>query len=390
VVTGWPPVSAWLLVLFVAGVSAQVPEPSPTFSELAARAQQAAESERTADAISLYRQLVKQRPSWSEGWWRLGGLLFYSRQYAESRDAFRRFVAQEPKAGPGFAMVGLCEYELRRYPESLAALEKAIGLGLGPNPELNRNSLYRDAILLALLGQPDIALKRLTLMANQLAAAHPKAEARSLLTDTELVDAMGIVALRIPSLPQDIPPNKQDLVRKAGRAQTLVGLNDWVAAAQEFAELSATFNRDPGVHYMYGVFLLKERPAEAVAEFQKEIEIDPKNPDARLQIALECLRTGEFEAGLRSASEAVKLQPANFAAHIVASRLWLGAGDVPRAVEEAQAAVKLAPDSPDAHLALSRAYAQANRSEDADRERAEFRRLRGLNDRHEKQDPAAR
>jgi tetratricopeptide (TPR) repeat protein len=377
-------------MLSVAGVSAQIPKSSPTFGELAVRAQQAAESERTAEAIGLYQQLVKQRPSWTEGWWRLGGLLFYSRRFAESRDAFRRFVEQEPKAGPGFAMIGLSEFELRRYPESLAALEKAIGLGLGPNPGLNRNTLYHDAILLALFGQPDIALKRLTLMANQLAAAHPKVEARSLLTDTELVDAMGIVALRIPVLPQDVPPDRRALVRKAGQAQTLVGLNDWVAAAQEFAELASTFGREPGVHYMYGVFLLKERPAEAVAEFQKEIEVDPKNPDARLQIALECLRTGEFQEGLKSASEAIKLHPDNFAARIVASRLWLGAGDVPHAIDEAQAAVRLAPDSPDAHLALSRAYAQANRPEDAEHERAEFRRLRGLRDRNEKQEPVAR
>jgi tetratricopeptide (TPR) repeat protein len=372
---------AILLPVSVASARAQASKPTPTFGELAARARQAAEAERTGEAIGLYERLVKMRPDWDEGWWRLGGLLFYTKRYDESRDAFRHFIIREPKAGPGFAMIGLCEFELKRYPEALAALEKAVGLGLGRNPGLSRSALYRDGTLLSLLGQPDIALKRLTLLANQSAAAHPKLEVRSLLDDSELVDAMGIAALRMATLPTDISADKSALVRKAGRAQTLVALNDWVPAAQEFAELSASFGTEPGVHYMYGVFLLKEHPAEAIAEFQKEIEVEPKSVDARLQIALECLRTGEYQVAQKNASEAIELRPHNFIAHIVSSRTWLGLADVPRAVEAAQSAIKLAPDSPDAHLALSKAYAQANRPEDAERERVEFRRLRGLAER---------
>ncbi len=321
------------------------------------------------------------RPDWDEGWWRLGGLLFYAKNYDESRAAFRQFIVREPKAGPGFAMIGLCEFELKRYPEALAALEKAVSHGLGRNPGLSRSALYRDGTLLSLLGQPDTALKRLTLLANQTAAAHPNIEARSLLDDSELVDALGIAALRMTVLPADVPAEESAPVRKAGRAQMLVALNDWVAAAQEFAELAASFGKEPGVHYMYGVFLLKEHPAEAIAEFQKEIEVEPKSVDARLQIALECLRTGEYPVGQKHASEAIELRPDNFIAHVVSSRIWLGLADVPRAVEAAQVAVKLAPDSPDAHLALSKAYAQANRPEDAERERVEFRRLRGLAER---------
>jgi tetratricopeptide (TPR) repeat protein len=369
------------LLLFVVNLHAESTRPGPSFDELAQQARKAAEAERTAEATGLYQRLVKLRPDWAEGWWRLGGLLYYTRRYAESRDAFRHFVGKQPKSGPGFAMVGLCEFELKRYPEALRALEKAIALGLGPNPDLARNALYRDATLLSLLGQPDVALKRLTLMANQAAAAHPQADAKSLLDDSELVDALGIAALRLPVLPADVPAIKSALVHKAGRAQTLVALHDWVAAAQEFAELASTFAVEPGVHYMYGVFLLKEHPEQAVAEFQKELEVAPKSVDARLQIALECLRTADYSLGQKNASEAVDLQPDNFAARIVASRICLGLGNAPGAIEQAQMAVKLAPDSPDAHLTLSRAYAQANRPDDAERERTEFRRLKGLADR---------
>ena len=367
-----------LWLVFAPNFHAQPTQSKASFEELAARARQAAEAERTDEAIGLYGRLTKLRPDWAEGWWRLGGLLFYTGHFADSRNAFQNFVSKEPKAGSGFAMIGLCEFELKRYPQALAALEEGVRLGLGPNPELARNALYRDATLLSLLGQPDIALKRLTLLANQAAAAQPNADARSLLGDLELVDAMGIAALRIASLPGDLPRDRTALVRKAGRAQTLVGLHDWVAAAQEFAELQASFGQEPGVHYMYGVFLLKEHPAAALAEFEKEVEVSPNNVDARIQMALECLRTGDYPRGQKNAADAIEIKPDNFAAHLVSGRLWLALGNVTRAIEEAQLAVKLAPDSPDAHLTLSRCYAQAKRAEDAERERAEFRRLQAL------------
>jgi Tfp pilus assembly protein PilF len=132
---------------------------------------------------------------------------------------------------------------------------------------------------------------------------------------------------------------------------------------------------------MYGVFLLKEHPADAVAEFQKEIEITPKDVDARAQIAFADLTKGDYARGRRYASEAVKLAPGNFAAHLVSGQLWLALGKIEQALEETQTAVKLAPDSADAHLALSRCYAQANRPQDAGRERREFQRLRTLQER---------
>jgi tetratricopeptide (TPR) repeat protein len=355
----------------------QTPKPPESFDQLAARARAAMEAERAPEAIGLFERATQLRPQWTEGWWYLGALLYDVGRFEGAREAFGQFVKLErQQPGPGFAMLGLSAFQLKRYEEALAALERGSQLGLGPNPVFRRSVLYHVGILENLLGQPELAVKRLTLAANYIAAAHPEAPQQAVLADRELVDALGMGALRIPKLPADLPPSQAGMVRLAGRAQALIAMQDRVAADLEFRQLLALYPAEPGVHYFYGVFLLKEHPELASAEFHKELEISPNNAAARIQIAFERLNAADYETGLKYAQEAIALVPKDFAVHVVCGRLWLGLRKTDRALEELQTAVKLEPDSPDAHFALSRALAQAGRNEEAARERAEFERLR--------------
>lgn len=359
----------------------QEAQPSESFNNLAQSAQQALEANRIPDAIHLYEKATEIRPDWSEGWWHLGTLLFDAGSFREAHDAFLRFITTERKQpGPGFAMLGLSEFQLRNYSQALAALERARILGLGNNPDFVHSVLYHDGILQTLLGQPEVALQRLTLVANQIAAAHPNAPKDAVLGDSELLDAFGLAALRIPKLPSESSAAQDSVVRLAGHAQALVALQDRVTADEEFKKLVATYPSEHGVYYMYGVFLLKEDPPRATAEFLREIQVSPSHYAARIQLALEFLRTGEYEQGLKYAREAVTLAPKNFVAHVACGRLWLALNKTDRALQELHTAVRLAPGSPDAHFALSRALAQAGRNREAEHERAEFERLKKLSE----------
>ncbi len=352
-----------------------------SFEKLAERAQAAMDSERVPEAIRLYGRATKLRPDWSEGWWHLGTLLFDAGRFREARDAFVHFASIERnQPGPGFAMLGLSEFQLKHYTRALPMLERGRKLGLGTNPDFIRSVLFHDGILNALLGKPEIALQRLTLAANQIAAAHPEAPEDAVLADLKLLDAFGIAALRIPKLPSDLPALQIRVVRLAGRAQALTALQDRVAAETEFKQLLALYHSEPGVHYSYGVFLLKEHPSLAIDEFCREIEVSPSHQAARIQLALELLSTAEYEQGLKYAREAVALAPENFVAHVACGRLWLAFGKTDRALQELRTAVKLAPGSPDAHFALSQALSEAGRNSEAARERAEFERLKALTD----------
>jgi tetratricopeptide (TPR) repeat protein len=352
-----------------------------SFENLAERARAAMEADRVPEAIRLYGRATALRPDWPEGWWHLGTLLFDAARFREARDAFAHFVATEKKQpGPGFGMLGLSEFQLKDYAKALAALERSVPLGLGPDLAFNRSVLIHDGTLNSSFGKFEIALKRLTLAANEIAAAHPEAPKDEVFADTDLLDAFGIAALRVAKLPADIPAAKATLVRRAGRAQAYIALQDLVTAGIEFQQLAALYPSEPGVHYMYAVFLLKEDPPRAVEEFKREIEISPSHDAARIELAFEFLRTADYQQGLKYAREAIALAPQNFAAHVVCGRLWLALGKTDRALPELRLGVKLAPGSPYAHFALSRALSEAGLEKDAARERAEFERLKALAD----------
>src|ERR1019366_719107 len=72
------------------------------FDRVSKDAAEARRQNRIQDAIGLYRQAVKMRPSWPEGWWFLGELLYDQDKYPEARDALRRLVSLDRKTGPGF------------------------------------------------------------------------------------------------------------------------------------------------------------------------------------------------------------------------------------------------------------------------------------------------
>ena len=356
-----------------------VPRNSESFESLAARARAAMDAGHLTEAVQLYARVTKMRPSWVEGWWHLGTLCFDLSRFTEAHDAFLHFVELEKKQpGPGFGMLGLTAFQLKQYPEALTALEHGWKLGLGSNPSFAHTVLFHIGILRTRMSEPEIALERLTLLANQIAAAHPEAPHDAVLSDADLINALGIAALRIPKLPSEIPSSQSSVVQQAGRAQALIALQEGNAADAELKQLIADYPSEPGVHYMYGVFLLKEHPPLAVDEFRREIEVAPKNAVAYIQLALEFLRTGDYEQGLKYAKDAVALSPRNFVGHVAYGRLWLAAGKTDPALQELRTAVKLAPSSPDAHFALSRALSEAGQNAEAAHERAEFERLQAL------------
>lgn len=359
---------------------------SESFDDLAARAQMAMESDRVPEAINLFQRATKLRPDWTEGWWHLGTLLFDSGHFLDARAAFVHFVTQEhQQPGPGFGMLGLSEFHLKHYPNALAALERCIRLGLGDNADFARAVLYHDGILNTLLGKPDIALVRLTLAADRIAAAHPEAPRDAVLADTELLDALGRAALRMAKLPSNVATKQVPLVRQAGRAQALIALQDRVAADEQLQQLLSLYPSEPGVHYFYGVFLLKEHPPLAMDEFRREIQITPSHAPARIQLALEYLRTGDYQQGLKYAKQAAAIAPDDFVAHVAYGRLLIELEKAQAAIEQLRIAIKLAPGSPDAHFALSRAFSEAGRNADASHERAEFERLKAIAEASERQ-----
>ncbi len=359
------------LVSLAAPGLAQAPE--LTFAEAVEKAA-AARDARPEEALRSYREAVRLRPSWDEGWWWLGALSYERGDHEESARAFARFVELRPESGPGWALRGLSDFERKSYDAALGHLTRGLSLGTVGNAEVRDAVYYHVALLRIRTAQFELAVEPLSVLV------------RGKPDSPRLVTACGLVLLRLPYLPADVPAEKRDLVQAAGAAScAALALQD--TAGPRFEELLRRYPATPNLHYGYGSYLLRRdetSAAAAIAQFEKEIEVDPGAVYARLEIAYELLRDGQHARALPYAEKAVERAPRLFAAHNALGRALFETGAVEKGIAALEEAVRLAPESRHARATLAGAYARAGRPADAERER---QALRGL---QAEQGPASR
>ena len=347
--------TAILLLAVSAAACAQV---RVSFEQIAKQAAASRDAEHTTEAIRLYRQAVGLRPSWNEGLWYLGYLLYTQEQYLGARDVLRCFTAQEPTTARGWALLGMSEYQTREYTRSLLHLTRALTVGIDAGDPLRRSARYETATLLTRSERYDEGLALLLEMAYAEPASAPLAE------------AAGLAGLRLPLLPSEIPANRSELVRMAGAAICELGGHRRSEAAALMKQLVDKYPSEPGVHFLFGAFLLDDQPAEGMAELNRELEISPGHVPALVRLAGAYLKLGEAEKARPPAEQASSLDPQSAGARLVFGRVLSELDQVPESIRELEAARDLAPADPAAHWALATAYARAGRESDAERERA--------------------
>lgn len=344
--------------------------PKPTFAEVEKQATEAREANRFEDAIALYREGLKLKPSWNEGSWYLGTSLYGLKRYDEARDAFRHLAISEPGNGPAWALAGMCEFELKNYERALEYLLRSENAGFGASPsdnsgqskELAYLARFRIALLLNRAGDPAQALERLIPIAAQ--GTYP-----------EVIEALGLSLLRAPLLPAEVPERDRDLYMRAGEAMDAYVTHDTASAARLFDELVEAYPDKPNVHYARGVFLLETDPDNAVSELQRELELNPSHVPALTQLAKLYLKQGTPEKALPLARRAVKATPKAAAGRRVLGASLLAVGEVSAAIPELQTAAQLEPDFPQTHFLLAQAYKRAGNKTLAKKEMTEFERL---------------
>lgn len=348
-----------------AGGQATAASPPLPFEELSRRATAARQANQLEKALELYGQALALQPAWKEGWWYLGQAFYELGRFVEARDAFDRLVKLEPEGGPAWALLGLSQFQLRNYEEAFQAIEEARKLGLGSNEQLSLLTHYHGALLLTRRGRFQEARQILLPLAKQ-SGQH-----------SSVLEALGLCALAMALLPGEVPPEKRDLVLKAGRAAYYTAEHRRQQAQDLFEELTALYPGEPNLRYNYGLFLQWEDTDAALQQFRKELEIQPQHVSARLAMALEYLRRGRLEEALPWAEQAASLNPDSSEAQRILGQLLLEMGRAEPAVNRLERAVRLAPSDPRIRYLLARAYTRAGKEAEAEKQRAEFLRLKG-------------
>jgi tetratricopeptide (TPR) repeat protein len=364
-----------IVLLMCSPVSAQrKPRPKPRtaqteanaetqFDHFVKQADEARLAERFDDAISLYGKALNLKPKWPEGWWYIGAIFYQKDMYPQARDAFQNLVALEPDRGPASAMLGLCLFQTGEYERAAVALQRARTSGVNDDSELARVVRYHTALLYLHFEYFESAYDVL----NEFVRFGQES--------AKVVEAFGLTLLRMPLLPNEIPPDQREKVLVAGQAGYNMAARRLDQARAAFDTLLARYPNDANIHYAFGVYMLPQDADVAMSEFKRELEISPNHFAALTQMAFEYLKRDQFNDALPLAEKAVQLAPKLYAARNVLGRVLLELGQVDRSIKELEEGVKLAPSSPEMHFALARAYTRAGRKDEAARERQVFKAL---------------
>jgi tetratricopeptide (TPR) repeat protein len=314
----------------------------------------------------LYEQALALQPTWAEGRWTLATIYYDLDRHRECRDAFDGVVRRVPDHGAAWAFQGLCAFALGQHREAFDALNRGWKLGVGDSSEFVAIVGYHRAILMTKFGQFERAFDTYA------------GFVRGGGITGEIVEGLGITALRMPLLPAELPPQSREIVDLAGRAGVfIIGMAKEHAQAV-FAEMLQKYPDTPNVHYLYATYLAREKPIEAMEEFKAELRRSPDHVLARLWIAQELVKQEDFEGARPYAEDAARLAPQDFLARKVFGHVKLQTGDPKGAIVELEAARALEPSSPSVRFQLARAYQRTGRTDDAKRERAEFARLEAI------------
>ncbi len=350
----------WRLIavslLLFASISGLTQSGSPSFSEIVASATAARDVNDIPRAIELYRQALKINPQWADGWWFIGQLEYGVGEYSTAIDALSRYLELTPNAAPAFAIRGLSEFETGDYQKSLNDLQHALSLGAANQSRNEKILRFHESMLLTRLGRFEDAVRSYGLFAQE----QP---------NPELLLALGLAGLRTPLLPKDVNTDQQETYRSAGKAALDYMKGDREAAKADFQKL---FDQKPPVanaHFFYGFLLYSSEPEEAMVEFKRELELNPKNLAAQVMLAWIPLLQNDGREALPYAQKAVEQDPSSPSAQLVLGRALTETDNAKDGVEHLEKTEQMQPDNIEVHIALAKAYSKVGRKGDARRER---------------------
>lgn len=344
---------AWLLLCWSVAACATAAQAQ----DLIARATAARDADNIPAALPLYRQAVREKPDWLEGWWFLGLFSYQSGQFADGERAFTEFTKLNAQAPAGWVFLGLCEYETGDYGGALQHLERGFAPGARLAPELEQVARFHRALLLTRAGSFDRARSELKPFVGRG------------IRDPVLIAGIGLNALEMPTVPQQIPASQRDLVEMAGKTAYAWIAGDTSHTEAGFRSLLSAYPNAAGVHYLYATYLLDVRPEAMNAELQRELEVNPGNARARAVLALRLTLAGDVAAAVPLAAKAAADSPGMSLAQYAYGVVLTKRGAFSDAIQHLQAAVRIDPDILEYHTELATAYSDAGRYEDARSER---------------------
>jgi len=140
--------------------------------------------------------------------------------------------------------------------------------------------------------------------------------------------------------------------------------------AEEYAQKAATADpKLPLVHFLLGELdLYHSKIPEAIAEFQKELALNPGYAPAYYKLADAYSRIQKFDEAEKLLQRSIWLDATSSGPYILMGKVLEKKGETELAVRALQRALGMDPNNPVPHHLLGQAYRDLGRTEDAQRE----------------------
>lgn len=164
-------------------------------------------------------------------------------------------------------------------------------------------------------------------------------------------------------------------------AESLELQGKWDDAAKEYQQILKQNPDLPGIHFRVGRLLLsKPNPppdvaAQARAEFEQELKIDPSNAEAEYVLGELARQDQQWDDAVKHFGRASQLDAGFGDAFLGLGASLIATKKFAEAVPALEAAVKLQPTNPVAHYDLATAYSRTGKKAEADKEFAIHRQM---------------
>lgn len=336
----------------------------------ARQAQEDLKSNRPDLAVKEFSAIVALDPNDLEARGNLGVLLFYQGDYTNAAPQLRVALQLQPHLWKIQALLGMCEKRLGRVAEAEADLEKSF-------PELTEEKIRVLAGMeLIEIYYGEGALDKAAAVVSVLRQLKPT-DVDILYTAhriySELADE---TMLSIAMVAPDSARMHQLMAHEAARQG-----NTQEAIAQ-YRDALKIDPHTPGLHFELAEALSgSSQPSdreEVEREYKAALAADPFDEKSECRLAEIAAHQSDMKGALAHYSRALELQPNDADANLGLAKIYLAMNQPDKARPLLEHAAQLEPFNAVIHYHLSALYRKAGRTEDAHREMAEFRRLRGM------------
>jgi tetratricopeptide (TPR) repeat protein len=185
----------------------------------------------------------------------------------------------------------------------------------------------------------------------------------------------------------------QDLAQKAPHSVPAQKLNaealemqgKWDEAQTQYEDILSKNPNEPGIHYLFGRLLLSKPQGDEAAiqkakeEFEKELQIDPKNAGAEYILGEMAKQAAKCEEAIPHFTRASKLDPTFGDAYMSLGFCLVTLKQWENAIPPLQMATRLEAGNPSAHYNLALAYSRTGKREEAEKEFAIHRQMTAKN-----------